>query len=146
MTCIIIAGGRVAVPQRIVETVVARLSRGWRKGTVTLHGAAKGTDSMAGNWLTKQGFAVQAMAINNLLDGVMEDAPKRRNARMLAEGLIRGLEYVLAFPGGPGTRHMVKIAEDQNVAIYDVEIEGPLYRVWRWSKNEKASLLLEGTV
>jgi len=139
---VIVAGGRVAISQRLVEAVLDRLSVDWPGDTILVHGCAQGTDTFAGNWGSRHGFAVQPMPVDSALDDSFEDAPKRRNARMLAEAP----DCILAFPGGPGTRHMVKIGDAANVPIYDVEIDGDHFRVWLWGGREKASFVTEGEI
>lgn len=72
--------------------------------THLIHGGASGADSRAADWAddTKGVQGVQCLA--NWRYG--KSAGPIRNAAMLALGPDR----VLAFPGGVGTAHMVKIA------------------------------------
>lgn len=116
---VLISGGRVGVPEARVRVVLDGMSRTWPKDTVIIHGAAAGVDRFAGKWASDMGFRPLPMKIDPALDGHFDDAPKRRNSRMLLEKP----DILIAFPGGPGTRDMLKKADDANVPIYEVEFD-----------------------
>lgn len=140
---LIVCGGRVGISRSLVEAVLDGLSRTWPKGTVVVHGNAEQTDRYSGAWAKDKGWEVDPMKIDNALDGDRDDAPKRRNSRMLA----KGAEGVIGFPGGPGTRNMIEIADAKGLTIYDVEVcDRQTFKVWRWGKgrNEKATLIVAG--
>ena len=143
MTRILVAGGRVRVSQRAVEAVLDRLATTLSKPIVVIHGNAKGTDTIADHWARDRGHTPDPYPVDAKLDGYSELAPKMRNHRMLDQGP----EIVVAFPGGPGTRHMTEIAQKARVPIYDVELDDGVFRVFRWGKSpkEKAELIATGS-
>ena len=59
------------------------------------------------------------------LDGPGDDAPKRRNERMLRWMLEDEDEKaaLISFPGGPGTRHMYEICHRARLPIYDIGVD-----------------------
>lgn len=80
--------------------------------TEIIHGGANGADTMAGCWGEKFNIPVTVYKADWSLYGRM--AGPRRNERMLYEGKP---DFVLAFPGGRGTAHMVRIAEEAGVRV-----------------------------
>lgn len=80
-----------------------------------IHGGANGADTMAGCWGDKHNIPVTVYAANWSLHG--RAAGPRRNEKMLYEGKP---DYVIAFPGGRGTAHMVKIAKAAGVKVFEV--------------------------
>ena len=64
-------------------TIRAWLAR-FPPGTVVIHGAARGADSLAASVAQELGFAVRAYPVDPTLDGQWPAAGIRRNARMLA--------------------------------------------------------------
>lgn len=77
-----------------------------------LHGGAPGTDTIAEKWAKER----QVMSIR---------VPAKWNEHKMAAGPIRNKrmldmkpDAVVAFPGGAGTAHMVKIAKEANVPIW----------------------------
>ena len=77
-----------------------------------IHGAARGADSLAGCWAAERGVTVEAFPANWHRDG--RAAGPIRNVKMLADGRP---DVVIAFPGGKGTEHMVKIAKAKGVQV-----------------------------
>ena len=140
---VLVCGGRVRVKPHAVEAVLDKLAPTFGKPLVIIHGAAKGTDSYAGFWAEDRGHKSDPYPVDGKLDGYSEMAPKMRNHRMLDQGP----EIVVAFPGGPGTRHMIDIAQKARVPIYDVELDDGIFRVFRWGKTpkEKATLIAQGS-
>jgi len=80
--------------------------------TVLGHGDARGADQMAGGWAEYHNIAVLRYPANwRNLD---EAAGTLRNEYMFLD--FRP-DLVVAFPGGPGTRHMTKLAEKWATAV-----------------------------
>src|SRR5574343_555058 len=78
------------------------------KVTHIIHGGARGADSMAGEWARQNDIKEVVCQANWERKGRV--AGIERNwamLRLLAEG-----DQVIAFPGGKGTAHMVKIAKE----------------------------------
>lgn len=115
------------------------------------HGGAVGYDAAAGAWAGSRRLPCTVIPVNAQLDGHRDDAPKRRNQRILDWLLdTRGERALLAFPGGPGSRDMAQIAHDAGVLILDVEIEGDRFTVWQWKPKDVSvpllsKILCEGT-
>ena len=69
-----------------------------------IHGMCTGADTLADEWAVANLVPTLRVPICHGEDGFA------RNERMFDLGVKRGLKMVLAFPGGNGTRHMVKTA------------------------------------
>lgn len=80
--------------------------------TTLIHGAARGADTLAGEWAVAKVVPVEVYPAQWETDG--KAAGPRRNARMLAEGRPGA---VLAFPGGAGTADMVARARAAGVPV-----------------------------
>lgn len=81
-----------------------------------IHGCARGADELAGRWARRNGVMVDSYPADWAKLG--RSAGPTRNAQMLCEGKP---DLVVAFPGGVGTAHMVKIAREANVPVMQVE-------------------------
>ena len=90
------------------------------KPAVIIHGAAKGADTLAGQWARDHGVPVEEYPANWDRDGLQ--AGPLRNLRMLTESKP---DLVIAFPGGKGTAHMRKVARAHGVQIVNVQWESP---------------------
>lgn len=92
-----------------------------REVTLLMHGAQRGADMLADEWARSRGIPVQPFHANWKLLG--NRAGSARNARMLREGRP---DAVLAFPGGPGTRDMVRKALAAGTPTWRLEpVDGP---------------------
>ena len=83
--------------------------------TTVVHGGATGADSLAESWaksreINQHIYPAKWTTYNN-------QAGPIRNTEMLASEAI---EFVVAFPGGPGTENMVKQAMAQGIPVYRV--------------------------
>lgn len=87
-----------------------------RRKTITLviHGAARGADSLAGEWACLNGIDVAEYPADWNKDG--KAAGPIRNARMLSEGKPDG---VVAFPGGRGTADMIGQAKRAGLKVWE---------------------------
>jgi hypothetical protein len=77
-----------------------------------IQGGATGADSLAYYWAMSRRIPVVTMDANWIYQG--KPAGHIRNANML-EWLTPDL--VVAFPGGPGTEGMVKLAQKANIPV-----------------------------
>jgi len=77
-----------------------------------IHGGARGADSLAHQWAQNRCVTVESYPANWHRDG--KAAGPIRNVRMLTEGKP---DVVIAFPGGKGTEHMVKIAKAKGIQV-----------------------------
>ena len=87
-----------------------------------IHGAAKGADSLAGQWAKSRGIKETPEPANwrpyedkSIID---YGAGPKRNQKMLAEYYP---DIVLAFKGGNGTRDMVKRSDSQGFDVVTVD-------------------------
>lgn len=79
---------------------------------VIIHGAAKGADSLAGEWAEYNWTKVEAFPADWEKFG--KRAGPIRNATMLRVGKP---DLVIAFPGGTGTSHMVEISRKAGIEV-----------------------------
>jgi hypothetical protein len=79
-----------------------------------IHGAARGADTLAGEWAKARGIPVLVYPADWEKHG--RAAGPRRNEQMLREGKP---DLVVAFPGGRGTAHMVRIAKEAGVKVLE---------------------------
>ena len=71
--------------------------------TLLIHGCATGADTLAGEWAEERGIPVDPYPIEEYEGGF------GRNARMFFRSRP---DLVVHFPGGNGTRHMVRLAQE----------------------------------
>lgn len=108
---VLICGGRDWLD---LETTYRQLDQYHAKhpiGTV-IHGAARGADALADRWARSRGVNVQTFPADWRRHG--KRAGFIRNDRMLAEGQP---DLVIAFPGGAGTAHMKRTAQDAGLPV-----------------------------
>lgn len=83
--------------------------------TSVIHGGAKGADTMASLWARERGVPQKEYIADWKAHG--RKAGPLRNERMLREGMP---DVIVAFPGGRGTAHMVRISTEAGVPVIDV--------------------------
>lgn len=83
--------------------------------TRVIHGAARGADTLAGDWARQRGVGCSVFPAD--WAGYGPKAGHLRNAQMLREGQP---DLVLAFPGGRGTANMIKQARAAGVPTIEV--------------------------
>lgn len=109
---ILVCGGRdyfqFAAVDRALRNVRARYGI-----DVLIHGAARGADTVAGNWAERNGIETQVFPADWQKHG--RGAGPIRNKQMLDEGKPDG---VVAFPGGRGTANMIAQARAAGVKVY----------------------------
>lgn len=88
------------------------------QGLTVIHGGARGADRCADQWAVVNWVPIEEYKADWDTHG--RSAGPVRNQQMLDTGV----DHVIAFPGGKGTAHMVKIAKKAGVPIY----EHPLLR------------------
>ena len=103
----LVCGGRDFADYAFVERVLDYYSP-----TVVIHGCARGADSLADQWAFAHLIPVERYPADWRKHG--KAAGPIRNAEMLHEGKP---DVVIAFPGGVGTAHMVKIARAKGVQV-----------------------------
>lgn len=80
-----------------------------------IEGGADGADTLARKWAERNSVPHLEFPANWLKYG--PSAGPIRNKQMLEEGEP---DMVIAFPGGEGTAHMVKIAKEAGVKVIEV--------------------------
>ena len=86
---------------------------------LVIEGGAQGADSLGFKWAAKRGVPVKTVAALWSQEG--RAAGARRNERMLA----LAPDLVVAFPGGSGTAHMVRIARAVGVEVREIASSEP---------------------
>lgn len=84
--------------------------------SVVIHGGAKGADSLSGLWARAN--KVRELVFKADWEKHGNGAGYARNKIMLEQGKP---DLVLAFKGGKGTAHMVKIAMEAGIEVIQVE-------------------------
>jgi len=115
---LLVTGGRSFGDREFLFATLDRL-HAEHQFTLLIHGDAKGTDRLAGEWAQERGIEVLACPADRERYG--RAAGPKRNRQMLAENP----DLVVAFPGDSGTRHMVLIAEEAGVRVIVVEQTKP---------------------
>lgn len=86
--------------------------------TMVVHGGARGADTMAGEWADRNNIPVRVYEADWKTHG--KSAGPIRNRQMLDE---EDPDIIIAFPGGSGTAHMVKISKDAGKPVLEVEAD-----------------------
>lgn len=111
MTRVLVCGGRDCEKQKEVFAVLDRY-HAERPFSVVIHGAARGADTLAGQWAAARGVPVEEYPADWQRLG--NGAGPARNARMLRDGRP---EVVVAFPGRRGTHDMTERATRARVPV-----------------------------
>lgn len=111
---VLVCGGRNFSNQKLLNDVLFSLDEAHHIDVI-IEGNARGADRLAGFWARKH-------KIDNLKFPADWNKHGRaagpiRNQQMLDEGKP---DLVVAFPGGKGTAHMVKIAKEAGVEVIEV--------------------------
>jgi hypothetical protein len=111
---ILVCGGRDYADASALYQALDALHR-QRHVTRLIHGAARGADLLAEAWAFSCNIPVSAFRADWNRHG--KAAGFRRNERMLRDGRP---ELVVAFPGGKGTAHMVRLAKAAGVTVLEI--------------------------
>lgn len=114
MTRVLVCGGRTYNNQAHVNSVLDALHE---RDVITciIEGGARGADAAAAKWVASKPIAHETYKDDWHTYGT--GAGIRRNRIMLAEGRP---DLVVAFPGGAGTRHMLRIARATGVPVMEI--------------------------
>lgn len=104
---VLVCGGRDFCDREAVFAALDRLGP-----LIVIHGGARGADMLAGQWAEER--TVACMVFPAPWRGAGKAAGPMRNRWMLAWGRP---DLVMAFPGGAGTGHMVRIAEREGIKV-----------------------------
>jgi hypothetical protein len=107
---LLVCGGRDYHDATKVWSTLDLLGPSW-----VIHGAARGADSLAGDWAQQRKVTCTAYPAD--WRGYGPKAGYLRNGQMLREGRP---DMVIAFPGGRGTANMVQQARAAGVPVIEV--------------------------
>jgi hypothetical protein len=111
---VLVCGGRDFNDREAVFTYLDRL-HSQKPISHIIHGAARGADTLAGEWAGWAGVTVSPYPADWGTHG--KAAGALRNRAMLVEGEPN---LVIAFPGGRGTADMVRRAEAAGIPVRQV--------------------------
>jgi hypothetical protein len=111
---LLVCGGRAFVDRDAAFIAIDRV-RAERGIALVIHGAARGADTLGGEWGEARGVPVLVFPAD--WEGLGRAAGPIRNQRMLDEGRP---DLVLALPGGRGTADMVLRATLAGVEVIEV--------------------------
>ena len=116
MTKALVCGGREFNDAKLLYEALDQMTLDY-----IIYGAASGADSLAGRYAKSRNIPCKAYPANWRPKGpqgpVNRGAGFQRNQQMLDQGQP---DLVIAFPGGNGTRNMVKIAEQQGFKVIKI--------------------------
>jgi hypothetical protein len=118
---VIVCGGRNYGDYDRVRAVLDRLAKRVEIFAIR-HGAARGADSLGGRWARENGYMEQVYPAE--WDRLGKRAGFVRNQEMIdahdPEIPSSRVVAVVAFPGGNGTAHMVRIARAAGVPVWEL--------------------------
>ncbi len=88
----------------------------WLPDCTIIEGGATGVDSVAADWAAVNWTGLKEYKADWNKHG--KAAGCIRNKQMLEEGIP---DIVVAFPGGSGTAHMIKLAQEAGVEVIKIE-------------------------
>ena len=127
MIYVAVTGGRIDSNSTLAFKVLGHFRDTWPSPMTLIHGNAKGYDRVSERWAQRHGILIISVPIDHLRDGYKDDAPKRRNQRMLDDYLP---DCLIAFPGGAGTRDMYTRCLKEKIPVYDVVVNGDDFEVY----------------
>lgn len=111
---VLVCGGRDYDKKEFAFHVLDRAHVHWNI-TQIIEGGARGVDSIANSWAKARGVDVLTFPADWNKHG--KAAGPIRNKQMLEEGKP---DHVIAFPGGNGTKNMIKLAKDAGVPVFEI--------------------------
>lgn len=118
---VLVSGGRTFFNFDLLQERLEELAR-LRPITLIIHGGAAGADTLAGKYAETHRLPCARYLPSRRLDGQGRDWKFRRNTRMLNTSEP---DLVVAFPGGPGTAHMVRTAQAAGYPVWDLRSGSP---------------------
>lgn len=116
MSRILICGGRAFTDKIYLCTTLDTLNAELQ-ASVCITGGARGADTLGRDWAVTRG--IPSLVFPADWDRYRKRAGPIRNQQMLDEGEP---DYVIGFPGGTGTAHMLRIAKAAGVKIIRVSM------------------------
>ena len=112
---VIICGGRTFSDMAKMVDELHQFQSVYGPITHVIAGGAPGADRLADKWAMERNIPRTITPADWDKHGTA--AGPMRNVRMLKEGKP---QWVIAFPGTAGTRHMVKIARKAKISVHEV--------------------------
>ena len=114
---VLVCGGRDFTNVHLLHKTLDHLHEKY-KFDILIEGDARGADRLAGYWAKQNRieckiFPAQWQKLGNRAGPI-------RNLQMLDEGKP---DLVIAFPGGDGTAHMIKIARGRGIRVLEIKGE-----------------------
>lgn len=109
---IIACGGRDFTDMDFVFSVLDKIHAS-SSISMVIEGGANGADFMSGVWAKTRGIETKKIQAEWAKFG--KKSSPLRNIAMLKENP----QMVIAFAGGPGTAHMIKISKEKGVIVYE---------------------------
>lgn len=110
---VLVCGGRDFRDTKLLDRFLCEVDNHVCIGEI-IHGGANGADTMAGCWAEKYNIPVTVFQAEWHKYG--RRAGPLRNEQMLREGKP---DFVVAFPGGRGTAHMVGLAKAASIPVFE---------------------------
>lgn len=111
---VIVCGGRDFRDRNLLNATLDKIvAERWPIAEI-IHGNARGADTLAGEWARCHHVRVWPVPAEWSKYG--RSAGPRRNKKMLGSGA----KLVVAFPGGKGTRNMVKQARTAGIEVMEI--------------------------
>lgn len=105
-----VTGGRSYADYYTVQKTLAKVAS--KFDITVVHGAAKGADTLADVWCKRVGVTPVPYPAD--WDSYGDGAGPKRNQQMVDEG---GIQLLLSFPGGSGTRDMTNRCLAANIPV-----------------------------
>lgn len=112
----LICGGRDFTDSLGFADVMSSIVSAYGFPDRVIHGAARGADTLAGEWAKRHALNVTAFPADWNRDG--RAAGPIRNQKMLTVGKP---QIVIAFPGGRGTADMIRRAKNAGLTVIEVK-------------------------
>lgn len=116
---VLVCGGRDFIDRDLVYTTLDKVLSKYPDGLMIVHGAAKGADTLAEDWCKSR--EVMYVGVPARWKRFGKVAGMRRN-RIMRD--VWEPKACIAFPGGVGTRGMVKLMEEVGVKSWLVGWSG----------------------
>lgn len=112
---VLVCGGRAYFDAKRIWSVMDHYLREADNFECLIHGAARGVDSIAGEWAQARGLPVLPFPADWSKGPI---AGPIRNQQMIREGKPT---LIIAFPGNYGTANMIDKARRAGVAVLEIE-------------------------
>ena len=116
---LLVCGGRDYKDRHRIYRSLDKVLKAQNGDLTIIAGGANGVDTIAEEWAVENNLETDIYPAD--WDNLGKKAGYVRNAQMLEEGKP---DYVLAFPGGPGTKMMKNLARKKKIGVLVVSSKG----------------------